>query len=364
MEIILDSTFDEQVVQAVRRRLFDSLVGNLDQLCQGQQFAEARAKADAFLQLDPQYVPALCAVLRVCSEECRQSKAGGQNYEQRVQRLSGCAKQAEHRELLKLANEQRDLLASEALRDFYLEWADAEFDRALANKDRPSVRDPAYLQALRRIEQAVVHERCGQRARTMRHSICVAGALADINTEDTKCQLARQLIDAGLKAEPQDPHLTAVQAGYFLRQGDVDRCRAELAKAEQYNETSNDPNAASLINNIREVAEQMHAARSGRGGGAPGAAAEVMRLLKQAGEAMEAGNYSRALDCWTQLEAHVPHLPDEAVVMVYAQKAQCQLLTGNLNSARQSYRQAVRRTGPGLPPNLRSLLQQLSKFCE
>ncbi|MCY2986344.1 MAG: hypothetical protein NTY19_00495 [Planctomycetota bacterium] len=257
MGIILDSGFEPRVVKSVRKRLFESLaLKDVDGACGAFDFDTARCKAERYLQIDPQYVPALCAVLRVCCEQCKHLGISGETYERRLKLLAACAPHAEQPELIQQA-ENRESLPVDMLRAFYLEWAKADLHQAIYNASQQSRRNAAFERALERVHKAVAYERHGgQEARVLRGLIYWRGARDDINTRDSDMQLARRFLDDGLRRLPNDAELRTINAEYYWEYGDKQQFLLELAVAERCNQVDNSEDATKLIRELRDRAER------------------------------------------------------------------------------------------------------------
>ena len=348
MGLLLGSEFDARAVESVRKRLFEDLVGNVDDMCKALQFAEARQKVERYIQIDSGYLPALRAAVQVCCAECKHLAAGRQNCDERLRRLASCQATASNPDLIARAQHDRDILTAETLMEFHFQWALAEIHRAEAcGENQVAPRNACFERALPKAQQAVAFEYCGQQARQLLQELCFGAAMANAGAENGDLRVARRFLDAGRKAAPQEPRLAALGALCHFRDDDMDRFRQELKNAERYNEAANDSTAANLIAQLRQLAE--------RGG----AQRELQRLFEKAGAAMRSHDFGGALACWTELERFVPELPDELVVVVYAQKAQCQFFTADWPGAKQSLRTARRRAGPGLSSEVRGLLDSL-----
>ncbi len=341
--VILESRFDAVAVENARRRLFEDLVGNVQDMCKSLRFDEARGKAERYVGMDEDYVPALCSVLKTCCAECKHLSANANHVERRRGLLQACEKYATHGLLRQQAD--HDLWAAEALRDFYLQGALAEFHGAKACGDSRR-RNAGYDRALEWIKQAVAFERCGQKARELFQVICFAGAMDDINSEGSDRKLARRLLDAGLAAMPRDPELVAVNAYYYLRQGDEKRFRDELRNAETCNAAANNSNAANIIARLHEVARE------------DGVSRQVQDLMDKAMQAMRRQDFRAALRHWNTLETLAGQLPEELVAIVYFQKVQCELLTHDLSNARRSYQKARQHASPAVPHEMRKALDE------
>jgi hypothetical protein len=346
--VILESGFEVAAIESARKRLFEDLVGNIQDMCKALKFAEARDRVERYLRIDGDHVAAICSALWICCAECKHLGVGGQEVERRLQLLQACEPHAAHRLLRQQA--EHDLWAAESLRDFYLQGALAELHRGRGLKNNLRPRNAAFERALERSNQAVAFERCGQEARKLRGVIYWDGARGDIHSPDTDFGLARRLLDDGLANSPNDAELRAVNAEYYWNYGDERRFREELARAERCNEIDSSQDASRLIADLQECLQS--------GACLP---REVRRLQHKALESLQAGNARQALTHLASIKRAYPNLTADAAFELCYLEIVCHLKLDQIPQAINTAMRARPHMGPNTPPEARELIDNLCR---
>lgn len=350
VQIMLQSGFDGDCIERARKRLHGSIVGDVDRACKELAFDRARQAVDSYLAIDPGYPHAICDALRICTSECEHLGTSEPEINKRIQLLQKAEPLANHGVLREAA--KTEMFAAEALRNYHYCLACAHRDRADRLGNASSARKVQYYQeAQKHARTAVQWETCGQKARMCFRQVSINGAVADITLEGSSMAAARGLLDSAIQVNPNDPLLHALKGFYHLRKGDDASFKTELDKAERFNRTANDPEAAQMIANLKQAAES---------GGA--AVQKINELVQNAVQAMQSRNFDRALSCLNEVEGHFKLLkPDDRCAVKWMQ-TQCHLLLGHAAQAKQCYRETRALMGPNTQPQLRNAIDEVSSL--
>ncbi|MFV1964637.1 MAG: hypothetical protein ACC628_04385 [Pirellulaceae bacterium] len=347
MTIALKSDFETADIEAARQRVYTKLLGGIRRLCKAMKFAEARDLVNRYLTMDPDNPKALCDALVVCVAECKQEGVGDQKVAQRLRRFA----QEQTRASSLIERAKQDWSVAEALRDFYLQWADAEHDNGQSYGDVDSpARWKAYREAMRHAKVAVGYERCGDAARRLLLQICWNASVACFNA-NADLDLVRDLVKDALLIDDADVGARAVNAYYYLRKQNDALFRQELKMAEDLNVVSGRPEVANLISQLKQAAEEDPKTR------------QVAKLFKQANDALAGGMHHAALEHLRELEPYESDLSKEDACTLHLLKTVCYMNQGSICEAQSSYRRAASLLPAGANPDLRNLITKLAPLA-
>jgi hypothetical protein len=344
MKIILESGFEAKFIDRTRRRVYESLVKDIDALWKDKDAPEALERVRAYLRIDPNYPRALADGLHVCKLEVDKWALDGSRESVLLRMFEEAKQWAEHPVVAGASDSEVSLANARA--DFYTSWATVLFQmfrRAMQAKD--------HSRALRHVEQAfeqlqpaISVKRPTSKAREMLHVICVSGACAEINHKrDGGLRLADRLLTAALKLDPNDPDLRAVRAYYYYAKDDQAAFKRELSEAESLNARCPSDTATSLIQDLKQQAEQGESIN------------RIKELIDRAIAAANRSSFAEALRYLKEAEGI-----ESDIFILHFLKAQCHMLNQEPAKAAAALRRAEQLSDQA-PPDMRSELANLRR---
>lgn len=337
LKLIRTAPLPQGVVEQTIAGLYGLLVGDVGLMCTELRFDDARQALERFLQIDPDNVRALCDLLQVLCRECDRIGGDSGAFARREKLMESGRPWAER--LVRQGDPQRNLFASDALRDYYVGFAllyKIEGD-GFGNRKEFGRAGQLLVKAFEQAEKALQYERAGQRAAQI-YQVTAAEAALFNTSADNEAHITERVLRSAMTRFPNSALLHALRGFHHLRQGDRDGFTRDLDQAERLNRANPDPEATSLIANLRQAAQ-----------GATGSA-----HMNRAIQALQREDFATARTAVKAAEAE-----SGQTAFTQALLAACCLRTTDVLEAIEAYKTAKRLNRTERDPNATELLRQL-----